>query len=164
MADFHYLSARLLFLHGIYPVALHNGATAVEMYLKCLLLLKGEDPKRRHNLQELFKRAKINLVPEVFQFVQELQKSYVQDKYPDSWTDSVIWKESIGDLDDLIQQLRNQLVAQLSLEEKKFVQDFLKIIMKQGFLIPDVSCRYGVMDLKNVFLRANDSFAKFEYM
>lgn len=163
MADCHYLSARLLFLHGIYPVALHDGATAVEMYLKCLLLLRGENPEFGHDLKKLFKKAEINLANETPQFVNELQKSYQEDKYPDAWNGDVTWKESIHDLDDLAQQLRHIIFNSLAEEEKKSVQDILKIIMRQGSLIPHIADRYGVMDMRNVFLRTNNVFTKFIY-
>lgn len=65
MADNQYISARLGFMHTLYPVALQNTSIAVEMYLKCLLKLKGETRKFGHDLLQGFKTAKINLAPEM---------------------------------------------------------------------------------------------------
>ena len=166
IADFHYLSAGLLFMHGLYPVALHVAATATEMYLKCLLLIKGEDSKKirkmKHDLFKLFQKANIKLAPKSQELVDELKKSYTVHKYPDSWTANVEWKERLRDLDTLVYQLRNRLIEQLQPEDKKMVQDIIKISRNPGFLMPNTASRYGVLSLKDVFLRSNEVFAKFK--
>jgi len=166
IADSHYLSARLLLMHGLYPVALHVAATATEMYVKCLLLVKGEDSKEirkiGHDLGELFKKANIKLAQGVQELVDELKESYTFNKYPDSWTGNVEWKERLKDLDNLVHQLRNHLIEQLQSGDKEAIQDIIRICKNQGFLIPDIAGRYGVLTLKDVFLRSNEVFSKFK--
>jgi len=164
MADFHYLSARILFLHILYPTAWHTSATAVEMYFKMVLFLKGNQDTRRygHNLAKIVKETGIKLDPEAKKIMSDLEKSYKGKKYPDSWESDVIWKDDLDRLDILVRQLRNLILEQIPIEEKKSIQDILKILTKRNSLMPEVATRYGTANL-NSFSLANQSFHKFKF-
>ena len=163
MADNQYISARLGFMHTLYPVALQNASIAVEMYLKCLLKIKGETGKFRHSLLEGFKQAKINLAPDMKELVENLQNAYERDKYPDSWEErDVIWADNLDRVDELVCQIRNLIIKTAGKIDS--VTDYLKVIKTKGFIFADAAGRYGVLTLKEAFIRGNNAFTRFKFL
>ncbi|MDX9970341.1 MAG: HEPN domain-containing protein [Candidatus Gracilibacteria bacterium] len=159
MADQHYLSARLLFMHSLYPVAMHISATSLEMYVKCLLQLKGHDHKITHNLRKGLDDLGIKRDLEIEQFLADLEKSYKDDKYPDNWAEDVYWKDELDILDNTVVIIRNEIHKNTS--DRSKVQDLLKIVQNKGFLMPNISEFYGVLPQKDIFLRSNRHWTKF---
>lgn len=161
-ADQHYISARLLFMFGLYNVALPNAATAVEMYLKCLSQLQGGSVKKfGHKLLEQFAAAKINLASELQDFIKELESSY-QNKYPDAWKGDIKWKESLNELDQLIFQLRNIIIKIAGQVEGGI--DLLVEIKNRGDLISEISDRYGMPTVREALFRNNQFIYRFKFL
>ena len=162
MADSYYLSARLAMLHGLFPVGLHNAATAIEMYLKCALQLMGEEYKITHNLLLGFEKLKISLAPELITFICELNDAYTKEKYPDSWSIDVKWYERLNEVDILTLLLRNHIISLV--DEKAESIDILNEALTNNLKpLDNITTKHGVLTLKDVFLRSNNQYSKFKF-
>jgi hypothetical protein len=65
-ADLHYLSARLLFMHGLFFVACHLSALAIEQFAKCLQTIKYREFEKGHEIMKRMEKLNIDLdIPNV---------------------------------------------------------------------------------------------------
>lgn len=162
MADSHYLSGRLLFMTGLYHVALHNSATSIELYLKCADLLFNKGVLRKgHDLKQRFNDFKIVLPPTLDTFIAELEDSY-RNKYPDAWSGDVMWKDRLFELDTLVYQFRNYIVDRLS--DFRGAMDLLRIARDYGHFDDSISPKFGTLNLKDVFYRSNNRATSFKFL
>lgn len=159
IADHHYLSARLLNMYGLYIVALHSAATAIELYLKCALRLQDKDTKIRHDLSEGFKILRIDLDDQDKEFIKELENAY-KKKYPDQWEKVVTWKEELDQLDSITCSLRNYIHSIVDGQLQS--QDTLKIIKEGDNFSPKISAKYGTLKWQDIFFRANKYYSQFK--
>jgi HEPN domain-containing protein len=137
IADFDYLSARLLLQNGLVFTALPKAAEAIEKLLKLFLLLEAKitrneelDEKRMkaygHNLTRLFAELKVK-APATFgadwdDYLTLLQDSYAQ-RYPEQWEELRI-ETSVNQLDSAYTYLRNSIIQNFPLEEQDRVRHF----------------------------------------
>ena len=62
-------------------------------------------------------------------------------------------------LDNTVVILRNEIHK--NAQDKSKIQDMLKIVQNNGFIIPNISEFYGVLHQKDIFLRHNRHWTKF---
>jgi hypothetical protein len=135
IADFDYLSARLLMLNGLGFCALPKAAEAIEKLIKLFLLLEakierneelGEEQLKKygHNLVKLFQKLKeiirgkseVEFGPDWDEYLQLLQDSYTQ-RYPEKWTELRI-EIDVHKLDQVYTYLRNGIIGNFPIEER----------------------------------------------
>ncbi|WP_165071980.1 hypothetical protein [Paludisphaera rhizosphaerae] len=137
MADFDYLAARLLMIHGLVTVALPKAAEAVEKLMKLFLVLEAKISRNEnltakdlkgygHDLERLFAQFKTK-VPVTFggewdDYVKCLQESYTY-RYPEHWTQYRA-ELDLDKLDFVYVHMRNNIILNFPLEERQRVRHF----------------------------------------
>ncbi len=137
IADFDYLSARILLLFGLATTGLPKAAEAVEKLLKLFLLLEAkiirneelfdtELKKYGHGLTTLFNKIK-PLIPANFDktwddYFHFLQETYTK-RYPEDWR-SFKYEIDVGILDSSYLYLRNGIIQNFPIEERERVKQF----------------------------------------
>ena len=137
IADFDYLSARILLLDGLTFTGLPKAAEAFEKIVKLVLMLEAKISRneeltpgalRRFGhelgalLVELRTRTAIPIAVDVDQYFAML-KDAAAHRYPEAWKEYEATL-SIGQLDSLYAQLRNLAVANFPVEEKERARCF----------------------------------------
>ncbi len=137
IADFDYLSARLLLLNGLIFSALPKAAEALEKLIKLFILLEAKIQRNEeltaeqlksygHNLikllNELKKKIPIDFGPDWDVYFQLLQDSYTQ-RYPEKWTEMHI-ETSVHQLDTVFTYLRNNIIQNFPIEEQQRARHF----------------------------------------
>lgn len=158
LADQHYLSARVLFMHSFYPVAQHVSCTAIEMYIKCLLQIRGQPYKKSHDPIDQIKSTDVSLNESLSPFIKTMQEAYSK-KYPDSWTESLTWRDYLPELDSTVLELRNKIAQELA--DKKGVTDLLATLQELANLPTNRHLYYGVYSQQEAFLRHNLTSSRF---
>jgi len=156
LADFDYLSARILLLFGIAHTGFPKAAEAFEKLFKLYILLETkvnrneetsykELKKYEHKLVTLFKKIKPSIPAkfdstwdEYFLFLQETYKK----RYPEHWK-SFKYDVDISKLDNSYLYLRNGIVRNFPAEEQDrtrqfggfisdaYVEEIKKIVIKR---------------------------------
>jgi len=161
LGDHQYLAARLLMIHGLYIIALPNAAMAIEYYLKCAMQLKDkEDKKIKHELTKGFKILGLSLDESDKKFIKALEKSY-DNKYPEKWGENPKWEENLEELDNLVVSLRNYIHSIANGQLK--IQDTLQAAKNGDNFSPSIAARFGTLEWKDIFLRANRYFGHFKF-
>lgn len=137
IADFDYLSARVLLRHGLVFTGLPKAADAFEKIIKLNLMLEAktsrnedlapEDLKRYEHrlkrlLEEFSKRTGITVEPGVVEYFSMLQDAAAR-RYPEHWN-SYRAKSSIDQLDEVYCQLRNLAASNFPIEERERARCF----------------------------------------
>jgi HEPN domain-containing protein len=162
-ADFHYLSARLNFMHGFFLVALHISATSIEMYLKCLEKCKNGKFEKGHNLVNRINKVNINIDENYKEFLQQLENSY-KNKYPDEWKGKVRWPNVLEPLDFFVMKIRNLAIVELKKIDPENKNDVLKACINSKDLLPGNTAMYGALTSIEVFHRSNRFISQFQYL
>jgi len=137
LADFDYLSARLLLLSGLATTGFPLAAQAIEKLLKIFLLLYEKRINNRvvtkielirewkHRLTKLFKYLNQNIdVPfdsTWDHYLQKLEDAYKKRRYPEDWTKHKYDVEVVT-LDKVYCYLRNITIAYFPEKEKEEVR------------------------------------------
>jgi hypothetical protein len=173
IADFDYLSSRLLMLHGLVFTALPKAAEAFEKLLKLFLLLEAKIARNEelspqqlkkfgHNLSALFGQLKAK-VPATFgqdwdDYFQLLEDSYAR-RYPEHWKEFRI-QTSVHQLDSAYCYLRNCIIQNFPQEEQKRAREFGTFIYDSYSLeVRGVIERLGGRLPGDLLRQCNESFA-----
>jgi hypothetical protein len=176
IADFDYLSARLLMLHGLVFTALPKAAEAFEKLLKLFLLLEAKIARNEeltpeqmkkfgHNLSALFKEFKVK-VPASFgqdwdDYLGLLQESYTR-RYPEHWGSFTI-QTSFHQLDAFYCYLRNNISMNFPLEERARARQFGTFIFDAySAAVRKVIENLGGRLPGDLLRQSNESFAAFD--
>lgn len=162
-ADFHYLSARLLFIHGLFFVAYHLSAISIEQYAKCLQKIKYGRFEKGHKIMKRMEELKINLDITNKEFIMRLEESY-KEKYPDEWREGAIWCNNLELLDSLVKKLRNLVIFELKKMNPGNRNDLLKACINAKDLFPGNTAKYGGMKSIEILYRGNNSLSYFEFL
>jgi len=176
IADFDYLSARLLLLSGLATTGFPLAAQAIEKLLKLFMLLYEKIVNNReltvkemqgysHNLVSLFNYLK-ERVKEQFDsswenYFQALQDSYYR-RYPEGWKIHKYEVEAVK-LDMVYCHLRNRIITNFPNEEinaaKKFGTFVINAYTKEIKNI--IKNRNGILP-REIFYLNNESAANFD--
>ena len=142
IADFDYLSARLLLLSGLANTGLPKMMEAFEKLMKLLLMLDAkisgtqvptEKDLRKYN-HDLVALSKVisDKIPSAFNeswepFFHTLQGSYDR-RYPENWKEHTI-QVSLNDFDKAYTYMRNNIIENFPIEEKTRARDFGTFLM-----------------------------------
>ena len=177
LADFDYLSARLLLLSALGNTGMPKAAEAFEKLLKLYLLLSAKITDNKeltegelklsygHNLLSLFREAKKS-IPAHFpaewdDFFTMLQDSYSR-RYPENWKEFTLIV-SVSQIDEAYMYLRNNIIRNFPPEEHVRVRHFGTFIYdayKTG-----ISARLtelGRLTPKEILMKDNVFFDKFD--
>jgi len=137
IADFDYLSARLLLLHGFVSTGLPKAAEAFEKLIKLFLILEAKITRNEelttrnlkeygHDLITLFGALKTKVPatfpPEWDEYLKLLQESYDR-RYPEHWRQVQI-EVSVHELDSAYTYLRNNVIQNFPPEEADRARHF----------------------------------------
>ena len=162
-ADYNYLSARLLFMHGLFLVSYYIAAMAIEHYIKCLEFLKKQKFKKGHNIENRITSLGIKLDSDIINFIRKLERSY-KEKYPDQWQQGIKWENELKILDKTVVILRNFVISEFKKLKPKNKDDLLKACLNNRNLLPSVTLQYDGMDTITIFTNYNESLPNFEYL
>lgn len=176
IADFDYLSARILLLFGLAHTGFPKAVEAFEKLLKLFLLLEAkinrneeltdrELKKYEHKLVTLFNKIK-PLIPVNFDVSWDsyflfLQETY-NKRYPEFWK-SFRYEVDIGKLDSAYLYLRNGITKNFPPEEQERVKQFGGFI-SGGYIekINEIIKKRTGKNLKEMLLLENDHIKKYE--
>jgi hypothetical protein len=137
IADFDYLSARVLLRHGLVFTGLPKAADALEKIIKLSLILEAKitrneelDPRHlkrfEHRLKDLLvelgKRTGITIDATVAEYFAMLQDAAMR-RYPEHWN-TYRAESSVDQLDEVYCQLRNLATDNFPIEERERARCF----------------------------------------
>src|SRR2546426_10457605 len=137
LADFDYLSARILLRHGLMSTGLPRAAESFEKILKLVIMLEARitrkeelEPKHLksygHDLPKLFaelkRRISASFPPEFDTYFAMLTDAYDR-RYPEHWK-SFKAEVSVDYLDGVYVQFRNSAVINFPIEEQARARQF----------------------------------------
>ena len=176
IADFDYLSARLLLLSGLATTGFPHAAQAIEKLLKLFMLLyekitnnseltKRDLKKYSHKIVELFKyleeRILVNFDAGWKCYLQILQDSYDR-RYPEGWKIHSYDVEA-ENLDKLYCYLRNNIISNFPEEEKARAKQLGTFIYDAySEEIREIIKRRGGIPPKEIFHLNNNSAKDFD--
>lgn len=176
IADFDYLAARLLLVHGLASVGLPKAAEAFEKILKLFLALeakinRGEElgprdlKKYNHQLPKLLavvgERVGSPFSAEWVEYVTMLQDAYNR-RYPEHWREFRVVAD-IRALDSAYTLLRNNVVANLPAEDQARARQF-GTFLYAGFTpeVRELIARLGGKPPGDVLRQVNECFPSLE--
>jgi len=176
IADFDYLSARILLLFGLAHTGFPKAAEAFEKLFKLFLLLgtkiiKNEELTERdlkiykHKLVTLFNKIKpmipVNFDKSYDDYFLFLQETY-HKRYPENW-ESFKYEVEISKLDNSYLYLRNSIVKNFPPEEHKRVQQFGGFI-SDGYSekIKEIINKRTGNSLKGMLLQDNEHIKNYD--
>lgn len=175
IADFDYLSARLLLLSGFATTGFPLAAQAIEKLLKLFMLLyekitnnreltKKDMKKYSHNLLDLFKylkeRVQANFNSTWEDYIKTLQESYYR-RYPEGWK-LHSYEVEVNRLDQTFSYLRNNIIANFPREERDRTRQFGTFIYDAySEEIQNLIKRNGGIPPKALFYLKNNSAKDF---
>ncbi|MCF7846252.1 MAG: HEPN domain-containing protein [Candidatus Peribacteraceae bacterium] len=168
MADFEYLSARLLLTHSVYITGLSSAARALELYLKVLVHQKKKVPfdqmfkEYGHSINKLLKELNINLDSTGDKVVKDLNESY-KNRYPDNWKGDVKWRFWLHEIDKIICLVHNDVWILIDESEKiEIKKQNVLFLASTNFNFPfGHEQEFGSMELAALFKRGNNSWWNF---
>lgn len=176
IADFDYLSARILLLFGLAHTGFPKAAEAFEKLFKLFLLLcskiiKNEELTEKdlkiykHKLVTLFDKIK-SIIPVKFDKSYEdyflfLQETY-HKRYPENWK-SFKYEVEISKLDSSYLYFRNSVVKNFPLEDQERVKQFGGFI-SDGYSekIKEIINRRTGNSLKGMLLKDNEHIKNYD--
>lgn len=159
-ADHHYLSSRLLYLHGLLFSAEENAGFCIELILKCACKIKGIDfYGKKHQLNKLWNIVNPPfLLDEKFnQYLLNLEKS-LYNRHPDTeiWKISKEVSDNYDALDFLYLKLRKWILSLIS--KKYFISTEVDLAKKEENYFSNTISRHGAWSLSIILKRSNSRF------
>lgn len=156
-ADHHYLSARLLYLHGLLFAAEENAGFCIELILKCACKKQEVDfSGKRHKLKELWDLAKppFSLDEGFNKYLSKLQQ-VLYDRHPDTktWESGREANDQFDALDFLYLKLRKWLLQLI--KDDPGIPTEIDIAKKEESFFSNVVSRHGAWSLASILKRSN---------
>ena len=159
-ADHHYLSARLLYLHGLLFAAEENAGFAIELILKSACKNIDADMKQSHKITKLWESANPPITLDAF-FTEYLDKleDVLYAKHPDAkaWSEGRSANDQFDALDYLYLTLRNWLIKSFPVEN--CIPTELDLAIEGKSLFNNVVSRHGAWDMGTILKRSNNRYS-----
>jgi len=176
IADFNYLSARILLLFGLAHTGFPKAAEALELLFKLFLLLEAKITKKeeltdkdlikyKHKLVTLFDKIE-PMIPVKFDksfkdYFTFLQETY-HKRYPENWK-SFKYEVEISKLDNSYLYFRNNIVKNFPSEEQERAKQFGGFI-SDGYSeeIKEIINKRTGKSLKEMLLQDNEHIKNYD--
>ena len=176
IADFNYLSARILLLFGLAHTGFPKAAEALELLFKLFLLLEAKIARNydltdkdlkeyKHKLVTLFDKIE-SMIPKKFdrsirKYIIYLQETY-HKRYPENWK-SFKYEVEISHLDNIYLYFRNSIVSNFPSEEQERIKQFGGFI-SNGYSeeIKEIINKRTGRSLKDMLLQDNEHIKNYD--